>query len=125
VNAAADPASGLEEAALACAAHAGPPDPLLRQVVAALAAGRPVAATADELGIGARRLHRRSLAAVGYGPKTLARILRLRRALALARDGVPFADTAARAGYADQAHLARDVREFTGLPLGELLAGGG
>ncbi|MFH9013366.1 helix-turn-helix domain-containing protein [Streptomyces sp. NPDC017943] len=125
VNAAADPASGLEEAALARAAHAGPPDPLLRQVVAALAAGRPVAATADELGIGARRLHRRSLAAFGYGPKTLARILRLRRALALARGGVPFADTAARAGYADQAHLARDVREFTGLPLGALLAGGG
>ncbi|MFB8244556.1 helix-turn-helix domain-containing protein [Streptomyces sp. NPDC055952] len=125
VNAAADPASGLEEAALARAAGTGPPDPLLRQVVAALAAGRPVAATADELGIGARRLHRRSLAAFGYGPKTLARVLRLRRALVLARDGVPFADTAARAGYADQAHLARDVREFTGLPLGELLAGGG
>ncbi len=94
---------------------------VLRQVVTALDAGRPVAATADELGLGARQLHRRSLAAFGYGPKTLARVLRLHRALALARDGVPFADTAARAGYADQAHLARDVRELAGLPLGELL----
>ncbi|MGW0609254.1 helix-turn-helix domain-containing protein [Streptomyces sp. NPDC002788] len=125
VNAAPDPASGLEELALRQAAGARPPDPLLRQVVTALDAGRPVAVVADELGFSARQLHRRSLAAFGYGPKTLARILRLRRALALARDGVPFADTAARAGYADQAHLAREVRELAGAPLGELLARGG
>ncbi|MFH9003095.1 DUF6597 domain-containing transcriptional factor [Streptomyces afghaniensis] len=122
VNAAPDPARGLEDLALRQAAGADPPDPLLRQVVTALGAGRSVAATADELGLGARQLYRRSLTAFGYGPKTLARILRLRRALALARRGVPFADTAARAGYADQAHLARDVRELAGLPLGELLA---
>nr|WP_202509855.1 helix-turn-helix domain-containing protein [Streptomyces sp. SID5643] len=124
VNAAPDPASGLEELALRRAAGAEPPDPLLRQIVTALDAGRPVAATADELGLGARQLHRRSLSAFGYGPKTLARILRLRRALALARAGVPFAETAARAGFADQAHLARDVRDLAGLPLGELLGGG-
>jgi AraC-like DNA-binding protein len=123
VNAAADPASGLEELALRQAAGSEPPDPLLREVVTALDAGRPVATTADELGLGPRQLHRRSLSAFGYGPKTLARILRLHRALALARAGVPFAETAARAGYADQAHLARDVRELAGLPLGELLAG--
>ncbi|MEU3888297.1 helix-turn-helix transcriptional regulator [Streptomyces sp. NPDC029041] len=123
VNSAADPASGLEDLALRQAADSGPPDLLLRQVVTALDAGRPVAATADELGLGPRQLHRRSLAAFGYGPKTLARILRLHRALALARAGVPFAETAVRAGYADQAHLARDVRELSGLPLGELLSG--
>ncbi|MGW0331043.1 DUF6597 domain-containing transcriptional factor [Streptomyces sp. NPDC003011] len=124
VDAAADPASGLEEVALRRALAAGPPDPLLRRLVTALDAGRPVAATADELGIGARRLHRRSLAAFGYGPKALARVLRLRRALALARAGVPFAETAARAGFADQAHLARDVRELAGMPLRALLARG-
>ncbi|UUU25682.1 helix-turn-helix domain-containing protein [Streptomyces sp. DSM 40750] len=123
VNAAADPASGLEEVALERAADVERPDPLLRRVVVALDAGQPVAATADELGLGARQLHRRSLTAFGYGPKTLARVLRLQRALALARDGVPFAATAARTGYADQAHLARDVRELAGLPLGELLDG--
>ena len=122
VNAAPDPASGLEELALRRAADADPPDPTLRQLVAALDAGRPVAATADALGLGARQLHRRSLAAFGYGPKTLARVLRLQRALALARDGVPFAETATRAGFADQAHLARDVRELAGLPLRRLLA---
>ncbi|MFI8947138.1 helix-turn-helix domain-containing protein [Streptomyces sp. NPDC053750] len=121
VNAAPDPASGLEEAALSRAAATEPPDPLLRRIVAALDAGRPVAATADELGVGARQLHRRSLTAFGYGPKTLARVLRLQRALALARAGTPLAETAARAGFADQAHLARDVRELAGVPTGELL----
>ncbi len=118
VAAAADPATALEEVALE---RATPSDPLLDRLVGALHAGRPVAATADELGVGARQLHRRSLAAFGYGPKTLARILRLQRALALAREGVGFAETAVRTGFADQAHLARDVKELAGLPLGELL----
>ena len=121
VGAAADPVTALEDVALERAADAEPPDPLLRGVVTALDSGRPVAATADELGLGARQLHRRCLTAFGYGPKTLARILRLQRALALARDGVAFADTAALAGFADQAHLARDVKELAGMPLGELL----
>ncbi|MFE6485012.1 helix-turn-helix domain-containing protein [Streptomyces sp. NPDC057757] len=124
IDSAADPADALEEVALGRAAESEPVDPLLREVVAALDAGRPVSAVADELGLGARQLHRRSLAAFGYGPKTLARVLRLQRALALARSGMPFVDTAARAGYADQAHLARDVRELAGAPLGELLARG-
>ena len=124
VNAADDPASGLEEVALTRAADTDPPDALLRHLVAALDAGRPVAATADELGIGARQLHRRSLTAFGYGPKTLARVLRLQRALGLARGGVPYAETAFRTGFADQAHLARDVRELAGVPLTVLLGPG-
>ncbi|MDG9717806.1 helix-turn-helix domain-containing protein [Streptomyces sp. DH24] len=117
VNAAADPATGLEDLALRRAAETGAdaPDPLLRHLVTALDAGRPVGAVAGELGLTARRLHRRSLTAFGYGPKTLARVLRLQRALAMARTGMPLAATAARAGFADQAHLTRDVRELTGL----------
>jgi AraC-like DNA-binding protein len=121
VDASADPAAALEAVAVGRAAGVDPPDPWLRAVVAALADGRSVAVTADGLGWSERRLHRRSLAAFGYGPKTLARILRLQRALGLVRDGVPPADTAARVGYADQAHLARDVRDLAGAPLGELL----
>ncbi|MEV6669542.1 helix-turn-helix domain-containing protein [Streptomyces sp. NPDC051162] len=122
VDAATDPAAALEDLALRLAADAEPVDPLLRAVVASLNAGRSVTATADSVGLGARQLHRRSLTAFGYGPKTLARVLRMQRALALARDGVPFAETAALAGFADQAHLARDVREMAGRPLGELVA---
>ncbi|MFI9360314.1 helix-turn-helix domain-containing protein [Kitasatospora sp. NPDC053057] len=121
VDAAPDPAAALEELALRLAAAAQPEDPLVRAVAAALAAGRGVAATAEAVGLGARQLHRRSLAAFGYGPKTLARILRLQRALGLARSGVPLAETAARTGYADQAHLARDVRELAGTRVTALL----
>ncbi|MFF8997358.1 helix-turn-helix domain-containing protein [Streptomyces achromogenes] len=124
VAAAPDRASALEDIALEWAAVAEPPDPLLRRLVERLDEGRPVSATATELGVGERRLHRRCLTAFGYGPKTLARILRLRRALALARAGTPYAETAIRAGYADQPHLAREVRRLAGMPLGELLAGG-
>ncbi|MGW6734124.1 helix-turn-helix domain-containing protein [Streptomyces sp. NPDC055013] len=125
IEASADPVTALEDVALERAADAERPDPLLLHVVTALDSGRPVSATADQLGYGARQLHRRCLAAFGYGPKTLARILRLQRALELARDGVAFAETAVRAGYADQAHLARDVKELAGVPLGELLGRSG
>ncbi|MFI9742619.1 helix-turn-helix domain-containing protein [Streptomyces sp. NPDC052494] len=112
-----DPAAALEALALRRAADAPAPDPLLRAVVARLDAGRPVAETAEAVGLGARQLHRRSLAAFGYGPKTLARILRLQRALTLIRAGVPYADAAVRAGCADQAHLARETRALAGTTL--------
>ncbi|MEV7425126.1 helix-turn-helix transcriptional regulator [Streptomyces sp. NPDC091212] len=113
-----DPAAVLEDVALGLAAGAGPPDPLPRAVVGALDAGRTVAATADAVGLSPRQLHRRALDAFGYGPKTLARVLRLQRALALVRRGVPYAEAALGAGCADQAHLAREVRELAGLTLG-------
>jgi AraC-like DNA-binding protein len=83
-------------------------------------AGRPIAEVADTVGLSDRQLHRRSLVAFGYGPKVLARILRLRRALALARDGSSFARASVEAGYADQAHLAREVRALAGAPLTQL-----
>jgi AraC-like DNA-binding protein len=76
---------------------------------------------AEHIGLSERQLRRRSLAAFGYGPKTLQRILRFRRAVALARRGVPFVDVAVDAGYADQPHLAREVRELAGVSLGELI----
>jgi len=97
------------------------PDRAMRAVATMLGAGSPVAAAADTVGLSERQLHRRSLDAFGYGPKTLARVLRLGRAVGLARDGVPFATVAARAGYADQAHLSREVRSLTGVPLRSLI----
>ncbi|MFC0433127.1 helix-turn-helix transcriptional regulator [Kutzneria buriramensis] len=92
-------------------------DPVTAAVVTGLRAGRPVAMVADEVGLSERQLLRRSLAAFGYGPKTLARVLRVERALALATHGVPAADIAARVGCADQAHLSREVKALTGVPL--------
>ncbi|NEB52285.1 helix-turn-helix domain-containing protein, partial [Streptomyces griseus] len=86
--------------------------------------GGSVAATAAEVGLGARQLHRRSLAAFGYGPKTLARILRLQRALALIRTGLPYAEAACAAGCVDQAHLAREMRALAGTTLGAYFSTG-
>ncbi|MFE0365316.1 helix-turn-helix transcriptional regulator [Streptomyces jietaisiensis] len=120
IDTAADPAGALETLAVERAAETQPPDPLLTEVAAALEAGRTVSATADSLGIGARTLHRRSRAAFGYGPKTLARILRLQRALRAGARGASPAEIASRTGYADQAHLTRELRALTGMTPGRL-----
>lgn len=112
-----DPAAALEALALRAATRTAAPDPLMRYVAERLGAGLSVTETARRAGIGARQLHRRSLAAFGYGPKTLARVLRLRRALALARSGMPYAEAAVRSGCTDQAHLAREMRALTGTTL--------
>ncbi|GAA1365687.1 helix-turn-helix transcriptional regulator [Streptomyces beijiangensis] len=115
IDASPDPVAALEAVALG---RAVPADPLIRTVAAHLSAGRPVNATADTVGLSARQLHRRALHAFGYGPKTLARILRLQRALALAATGMPYAEVAVAAGCADQAHLAREMRDLAGMTLG-------
>ncbi|MFJ6512381.1 DUF6597 domain-containing transcriptional factor [Streptomyces sp. NPDC091406] len=124
IDRAADPATALEDFALGRAADTGPPDPVTTAVADGLRRGRSVASTAAEVGLGARQLHRRSLAAFGYGPKTLARILRLQRALALVRTGLPYAEAACAAGCTDQAHLAREMRDLAGTTLGAYFAAG-
>nr|WP_233509884.1 DUF6597 domain-containing transcriptional factor [Actinomadura craniellae] len=105
----------------AVAGRGGPADPVVPAVVAGLAEGASVGEVAGRLGLSERQLRRRSVAAFGYGPKTLQRILRFRRAVRLARAGVPFAVAADAAGYADQAHLSREVRDLAGVPLRGLL----
>lgn len=115
-----DRGAGLEAVARARLAATEPGPTPWAVVVRALRAGGRVDRVAAELRISPRQLHRRALDGLGYGPKTLVRILRLVDALALARAGVPYADTAARSGYADQAHLARDVKALAGVPLGTL-----
>jgi len=94
---------------------------LVGAVVEGVRAGLPVARIAADAGVGERRLHRRCLDAFGYGPRTLGRILRMNRALDLARGGTPPATVAAVTGYADQAHLSREVRSLTGVTLGTLI----
>ncbi|GLY24346.1 helix-turn-helix transcriptional regulator [Micromonospora sp. NBRC 101691] len=118
------PGKVLESVAAARLRGAGGADPLGVRLAARLRAGATVAATAAEVGLVPRVLHRRCLALFGYGPKTLARILRMQRALALARTGTPLAEVAARSGYADQAHLTRDVRDLAGVPPTTLLRSG-
>jgi AraC-like DNA-binding protein len=120
VHEATDPGIALEEIAAGRLRQAGPPDPAISEIVERLRANAPVRAVAEAVGLGERQLHRRSLVAFGYGPKTLVRILRMNRALAMARGGAPFATVAAVTGYADQAHLSREVKALAGVPLTEL-----
>lgn len=109
----------------------GPPaDPVALELASRLA--RPTAGTrgngvhglADELGFSERQLLRRSIAAFGYGPSTLARILRLQRFLAIARTrhGMGLAALAAAAGYADQPHLSRECSALAAMPASVLVA---
>ncbi|WP_328536023.1 DUF6597 domain-containing transcriptional factor [Streptomyces sp. NBC_00344] len=122
VDGASDHVAALESVVLRRAAEAEPPDPLLRAVAEQLDTGRSVAGTAESVGLGARQLHRRSLDAFGYGPKTLARVLRLQRALALVAAGAPYAYAAIAAGCTDQAHLAREMRGLAGMSLSSYVA---
>jgi AraC-like DNA-binding protein len=80
-----------------------------------------IRAMADELNLSERQLHRKCLGKFGYGPKTLHRVLRFGRAMELAYDGAAFADIAHRIGYADQAHLSREVRSLAGATLTEMV----
>ena len=91
--------------------------PLLRHVTDSLAAGSTVADLATPVGWSPRTLQRQCTAVYGYGAATLRRILRFRHARRLLDDGLPFSDVAARAGYADQPHLHREVRALAGVPL--------
>ncbi|HEY4458405.1 MAG TPA: AraC family transcriptional regulator [Pseudonocardiaceae bacterium] len=114
-----NPADLLERAVLA-ALRRDRLDPAMPEVVAGLRRGESVAELAERFGFTERSLHRRSVAAFGYGPKMLHRVLRFQRALRLVRGGRSYADAAHEAGYADQPHLAREVRALAGVPLGEL-----
>jgi transcriptional regulator GlxA family with amidase domain len=93
---------------------------MLGHVTSRLAAGSGVAEVAGEIGWSSRTMQRQCAAVYGYGPATLRRILRFRRAVGMLKAGLPFIEVAARAGYADQPHLHREARELAGAPLASL-----
>jgi AraC-like DNA-binding protein len=98
------------------------PDPAVPVLLRLARDGARVGAMAEAVGLTERQLHRRCLAAFGYGAKVLQRVLRFDRAMRLARGGGELADVAYRAGYADQAHLSREVRTLAGVSPTRLLA---
>lgn len=86
-----------------------------------------IAALGRETGWSRQHLARVFRAHVGIGPKRLARVARLQRAVDdLQRGGgAGLADAAVRLGYFDQAHMARDFRELGGItPLGAAASAG-
>jgi AraC-like DNA-binding protein len=109
-----DPVSELECWAQRRLVHGGGIDRTMRHVATLIGGGMSVAEVADEVGFSERQLNRRSLGAFGYGPKVLGRVLRLQRALRLARAGLALTEVAAAAGYGDHAHFAHEARVLTG-----------
>jgi AraC-like DNA-binding protein len=103
----------------------GGPDPLMLAATRRLGfPGARVDRLADSLGISERQLRRRFRDAVGYGPKTLDRVLRFRRLVeqtgAVAAGESDLARVAADLGYADQAHMTRDCVRLSGLTPAQL-----
>jgi AraC-like DNA-binding protein len=100
------------------------PDTLVARAARFLGGGFSVTDTGREVALGERHLRRRFHDAVGYGPKTLQRILRLHRFLHTVEtvDMPDLARIAAEAGYFDQPHLTRECGELTGLSPAALLA---
>jgi AraC-like DNA-binding protein len=114
--------TALDELLLRAVGRGAGGDPVRPEVAEAwrrLVAARgcvQVGAVAEELGWSRRHLTERFRGELGLSPKTLARVLRFEHAheLATAQHPPPWADVATISGYADQAHLVRDWREFTG-----------
>ncbi|MFW3168621.1 helix-turn-helix domain-containing protein [Geodermatophilus sp. CPCC 206100] len=95
----------------------------LDRVAAAVAAleadpARPVGDLAAGLGVSHGHLDREFTRVVGLSPRTLARVLRVRRLLEQVdvRDRVAWTRLAAELGWYDQAHRIRDVVRHTGVP---------
>ena len=86
----------------------------------------PVATLAAKLGFSERQLLRRCTDALGYGPKTLQRIVRFQRfrSLAARRPELRLAALAAAVGYSDQAHLTRECVRLAGRTPSALTARG-
>lgn len=117
----------LLEGLVAAAIANRSPDPLVLAATRRLGfPGSRVDELADALGISERQLRRRFHQSVGYGPKTLDRILRFRRLVSQSRgvsEGeLDLARLAADLGYADQAHMTRDCVRLTGMPPARLAA---
>jgi AraC-like DNA-binding protein len=110
---------------LARAIAAAPaPDPAVREAVRLLdRTSTTVADAAAHTFVSERELERRFTHDVGYGPKTLHRVLRFQRFMRQLWTAEPqLATAAALAGYADQSHLTREARRLSGLTPRQLLS---
>ena len=113
-------AFGVLEEAVSSRIEGGGPDPLVLAATRRLGfPGSRVDELAESLGISDRQLRRRFHQSVGYGPKTLDRVLRFRRLVAqtgaIAAGESDLARVAADLGYSDQAHMTRDCLRLSGL----------
>jgi AraC-like DNA-binding protein len=120
-----DAAGLLADAVTERVGEADETDPTVAEAVDRIQAGA-ASDLASSLWISERHLRRRLATTVGFGARTLSRILRYQRFLALSQTAtgrdLPLSDLAAAAGYADQAHLTRESTRLSGLPPAAFLA---
>jgi AraC-like DNA-binding protein len=85
---------------------------------------RSVIAVAREAGLSRRRFSQLFREQVGITPKLYCRLLRFRQVVRRIASGGPvdWADVALAGGYCDQAHLAHEFRDFSGISPGRYLA---
>lgn len=120
VDAALDIAPMLERASVP------PVDPRaqrLRELIERALPGTGPREWAGELGLSRSRLRAISFAAFGVPPGRLAQWLRLGAAARAMAGGAGLAEAAVAAGFADQAHFTRRMREWFGISPGRGLAG--
>lgn len=96
-------------------------DPMIAHMLSGLNRGMVIGDLVTDIGLSHRYLAASFVQAVGLTPKLYQRVRRFNRVLGHLhqRSETPLADLAARLGYADQAHLNRDFREFAGLSPGD------
>jgi AraC-like DNA-binding protein len=93
----------------------------VRTSLSLLERGVDVRKVAYAVGIAERSLHRDLVRWTGLAPKSMARILRMQRTVTAIRAGrTPLADLALRMGYADQAHMTRELTELAGFTPSEI-----
>jgi AraC-like DNA-binding protein len=91
--------------------------PAVAEALGKLADAASVRGVVADSGYSHRRFISLFAEAVGLTPKLYARVVRFRRVLArmAPASGLPLAELALAAGYADQAHFNRDFREMAGI----------
>ena len=95
--------------------------PAVAHAIARLGDGEDIAEIVDETGYSHRRFLTLFRESVGLAPKRYGRVRRVTRVLEELRltPSASWAQLAAAAGYADQAHLTRELSEIAGVTPGE------
>jgi len=94
------------------------PDAWINASLARLRCSGRITDVADASGVSHRHFIHRFREAVGVTPMQFKRLLRFERLTSrMAAPGASMASIAIAAGFADQAHMARDFRRFTGITI--------
>lgn len=79
-------------------------------------AANPASEMANALNRSPRTVSRTWQKMVGISPRAYAKLMRFHRALKWIDEGRPLVWVAAQCGYADQAHMARHIKDIAGVP---------